>query len=157
MTASKVASATALLLVLYATAPALQAEDTVLPNEVFVLPATALGLDPRPIRERNGTLEMDSWNRRWKISLAPMLASQALDAASSYGLRERNSLLAGSDGRFGMQAVAIKFGVTAGILGLEYLVVRKFPRSAKLFTIVNWTAAGATTGLAVHNYRLPGR
>jgi hypothetical protein len=36
-------------------------------------------------------------------------------------------------------------------------MVRKFPRSAKFFTVVNWTTAGATTGLAIHNYSLPGR
>jgi hypothetical protein len=94
------------------------------------------------------------WRRQWAISLAPLFASEALDAASSYGMRELNPLLAGSNGGFGMKATAIKFGVVGALAGAEYFVVRKHPASAKLFTIVNWVAAGATTGLAVHNYGL---
>ncbi|SRR5258708_39219841 len=97
------------------------------------------------------------WRGRWTISLAPLVAAQALDAASSYGLRELNPLLQSPNGGFGAKAVSIKFGAIAGLVGAEYLVVRKYPRSAKLFAIVNWTTAGATAGLAVHNYRLPGR
>ncbi len=94
------------------------------------------------------------WRRQWAISLAPLFASQALDAASSYGMRELNPLLAGSNGGFGMKATAIKFGVIGALAAAEYLVVTKHPASAKFFTIVNWATAGGTTGLAVHNYRL---
>jgi len=94
------------------------------------------------------------WRRQWAISLAPLWASEALDAASSYGLREQNPLLAGSNGSFGMKAAGIKFGVVGALVGGEYLLVRKHPASAKFFTIVNWVTAGATTGLAVHNFRL---
>lgn len=98
-----------------------------------------------------------NWQKRWAISLAPLIASEALDASSSYGLRELNPVLAQPDGRFGMKAAGIKFGVIGGLVGVEYLLVRKFPRSAKFFTVINWTTAGATTGLAIHNYTLPGR
>ena len=94
------------------------------------------------------------WRRQWAISLAPLFASEALDAASSYGLRELNPLLAGSNGGFGMKATAIKFGVVGALAGAEYLIVRKHPVSAKYFTIVNWVTAGATSGLAVHNFGL---
>lgn len=98
-----------------------------------------------------------SWRKKWAISLAPLLVSESLDAASSYGLRELNPMLAQPDGRFGMKAAGIKFGVVGGLIGVEYLLVRKYPRSAKFFTVINWTTAGATTGLAIHNYTLPGR
>lgn len=98
-----------------------------------------------------------NWPKKWAISLAPLVASQALDAASSYGLRELNPMLAQPDGRFGMKAAGVKFGVVGGLIGVEYLLVRKYPRSAKFFTVINWTTAGATTGLAIHNYSLPGR
>jgi hypothetical protein len=98
-----------------------------------------------------------SWQKKWAISLAPLVASEALDAASSYGLRELNPVLAQPDGRFGMKAAGVKFGVIGGLIGVEYLLVRKYPRSAKFFTVINWTTAGATTGLAIHNYTLPGR
>jgi hypothetical protein len=94
------------------------------------------------------------WRRQWSISLAPLFASEALDAASSYGMRELNPLLAGSNGGFGMKATAIKFGVVGALAGGEYFIVRKHPASAKFFTIVNWVTAGATTGLAVHNFGL---
>lgn len=96
-----------------------------------------------------------NWQKKWAISLAPLLASEALDAASSYGLRELNPMLAQSDGRFGMKAAGVKFGVVGGLIGVEYLLVKKYPRSAKFFTVINWTTAGATTGLAIHNYSLP--
>lgn len=107
--------------------------------------------------ERGGSQSSASnakWRRQWAISLAPLLASQALDAASSYGMRELNPLLASSDGGFGMKAASIKFGVVGALAATEYFVVRKYPRSAKVFTVVNWTAAGATSALAVHNYSL---
>jgi hypothetical protein len=94
------------------------------------------------------------WHRQWAISLAPLFASEALDAASSYGMRELNPLLAGSNGGFGTKASVIKFGVVGVLAGAEYFVVRKRPASAKFFTIVNWVTAGATTGLAVHNFGL---
>jgi hypothetical protein len=94
------------------------------------------------------------WRRQWAISLAPLFASQALDAASSYGMRELNPLLAGPDGGFGTKATALKFGAIGALTGVEYFLVRKYPRSAKIFTIVNWTTSGATAALAVHNYRL---
>lgn len=122
---------------------------------------------PRPIGQLSGNEFMAApggieragirdtrWRRQWAISLAPLFATEALDAASSYGMRELNPLLAGSNGGFGIKATAIKFGVIGGLAGAEYLVIRKRPATAKFFTIVNWVTAGATTGLAVHNYGL---
>jgi len=94
------------------------------------------------------------WRRQWDIRLVPLFASQALDAARSYGMSELNPLLAGSNGGFGRKATTIKFGVVGALAGAEYFVVRKHPASAKFFTIANWVTAGATTGLAVHNFGL---
>jgi hypothetical protein len=90
----------------------------------------------------------------WKWSLAPVLASQALDATSSYGMRELNPVLAGSGGRFGMQFTSIKLGVTGALLGVEYLIVRAHPGSARVFTKLNWAAAALTFGVAAHNYAI---
>ena len=140
----------ALALCALASAPALRAADALaapaLPGGRFSI--DSLSSDrPAP----------NPWQKRWAISLAPLAASQALDAASSYGMRELNPALAGPDGRFGMKAAGVKFGVVGGLIGVEYLLVKKFPRSAKFFTVVNWTTAGATTGLAIHNYSLPRR
>ena len=107
---------------------------------------------PRPSLEQ---LSRDtSGYRAWKFSLAPLLASQALDSASSYGLRELNPALAGSDGRFGMKAAGLKFGVAGAIVGLEYLIVKKHPRAARVISKLNWSGAVVTTGFAAHNFAI---
>jgi hypothetical protein len=92
--------------------------------------------------------------KRWKFSLAPVFASQALDVTSSYGMRELNPMLASSDGRFGAKGAGIKLGATAGLLGVEYLLVRKYPRSARVFTKINWSVSIVTTGFAAHNFAI---
>jgi hypothetical protein len=90
----------------------------------------------------------------WKISLAPLVASQALDITSSYGMRELNPLLAGPQGQFDAQSAVLKLGVTAGLIGVEYLILKAHPKSARLFTKLNWGAAALTTGFAVHNFSI---
>jgi len=90
----------------------------------------------------------------WKVSLAPLVASQALDITSSYGMRELNPLLAGPQGEFGARSAMLKVGVTAGLIGVEYLIVRAHPGAARMFTKLNWGAAALTTGFAVHNFSI---
>lgn len=92
--------------------------------------------------------------RSWKISLAPLVGSQALDAASSYGMRELNPLLASPDGGFEMKGAVIKLSVTGAVVGVEYLIVRKYPRSARVISKLNWTSGIVTTGFAIHNYAI---
>ncbi len=91
---------------------------------------------------------------RWEISLAPLVASQALDTASSWGMRELNPVLAQSNGGFGAGSAALKFGATGALIGIEYLVIRKSPRAARMFEKVNWSGAVLTTGFAIHNYAI---
>jgi hypothetical protein len=98
--------------------------------------------------------EQQSAYRAWKRSLIPVLASQALDTASSYGMRELNPLLADSSGRFGAKAAGIKFGSTAAILLVEYWIVRKHPGAARVLTKLNWSGAAVTSGLAAHNFAI---
>jgi len=92
--------------------------------------------------------------RAWKFSLAPVIASQVLDVVSSYGMRELNPMLAGPDGRFGARGTGIKLGANAAILGIEYLIVRKHPRAARILSRVNWSVSIVTTGFAVHNFAI---
>ncbi len=106
--------------------------------------AADLATTPDPTR--------DALKRSWERSLIPLVASQSLDAASSYGYRELNPALAGSNGEFGMRATAIKFAVVGAVIGGEYLLIRKSPRAARLFQKLNWTSAAVTSGLAVHNF-----
>lgn len=108
----------------------------------------------RSVAEITRTEAQSSAYRSWKISLAPVLASQTLDVASSYGMRELNPVLAGADGRFGAKASIVKLGVVGAVMGLEYLLVRKHPGSARILSKLNWTSAVVTTGFAAHNYAI---
>jgi len=92
--------------------------------------------------------------RAWKRSLIPVMASQALDIASSYGMRELNPALADGSGRFGARAAGMKIGATAAILGVEYLIVRHHPAAARVLSKLNWTGSVVTSGFAVHNYAI---
>jgi hypothetical protein len=92
--------------------------------------------------------------RRWKMSVVPVFASQTLDVTSSYGMRELNPMLASSDGRFGAKGAGIKLGSTAATVGLEYLILRKYPRAARVFTKINWSLSIVTTGFAAHNFSI---
>lgn len=100
------------------------------------------------------TPEQLSAYRAWKRSVIPVVASQALDVASSYGLRELNPLLADSSGRFGPKAASIKLGATAGALGLEYWIARQHPRAARAMSMINWSSSVLTSTFAVHNFAI---
>ncbi|MEO8097073.1 MAG: hypothetical protein ABI811_05185 [Acidobacteriota bacterium] len=92
--------------------------------------------------------------RAWKRSLVPVVATQGLDIASSYGMRELNPMLAGRDGRFGGKAASIKIGSTAAAIGIEYLLVKKWPGAARMFAKLNWGSSAVTGALAAHNYAI---
>jgi hypothetical protein len=69
-------------------------------------------------------------------------------------MRELNPVLAGGDGRFGAQAATVKLGVVGVFAGVQYLIVRKFPRTASAFAKINWAGAALTSSFAVHNYAI---
>jgi len=124
---------------------------------LFGFTSAAFAGDPLfPVHERSAeSMVRDAHSfRAWKISLAPVIAGQALDAGSSYGMRELNPMLAGADGRFGMKATGIKIGGYAAILGLEYLLIRKHPGSARIFSKLNWSVGIVTSGFAAHNFAI---
>ena len=90
----------------------------------------------------------------WKLRLAPLVASQGLDIASSYGMRELNPVLAGSRGEFGVKATLVKVGVTAAFIGVEYAIVKAHPGAARVLSKMNWSGAALTTGFAAHNFSI---
>ena len=92
--------------------------------------------------------------RSGKISIAPLVASQVLDVTSLYGTREMNPLLASPNGGFEEKGAVIKLGVTWAVVGIEYLIVRKYPRSKRVISKLNWTTGIVTTGFAIHNYAI---
>jgi hypothetical protein len=89
--------------------------------------------------------------KSWKWSLVPLFASHAMDAGSSWGHVERNSLLAGPDGRFGAKAAGIKFGAVGAAVIAEYFLMKRHPKLAKMIVQANYGNAALTSGLAVHN------
>ena len=56
-----------------------------------------------------------------------------------------------------MQGALIKLGIQGGIVGIEYLVLRRRP-SKQLFravSIINFGDAAVTGAIAAHNYGIP--
>ena len=122
-------------------------------------PASAADVTPviQPVTMESAArraADQTSMRYRWKLSVAPVFASQALDVTSSYGMRELNPMLASSDGRFGAKGAGIKLGSTAAMVGLEYWILRKHPRAARIFTKINWSVSIVTTGFAAHNFAI---
>ena len=68
----------------------------------------------------------------WWISIPVLVAASALDAHSSWGKPEGNALLRGSGGRFDGKSLSIKLGISAGIVGGEYMLARRFKEDERL-------------------------
>lgn len=90
---------------------------------------------------------------QWRYSAAALGAASVADAHSSWNRVERNPILADSQGRFSHRGVAVKGGLMAANIGVQYLLVRKWPSLARPLSYVNFSAAGITAGVAGRNYR----
>lgn len=107
-------------------------------TSALALPLIAAEPDPRP----------------WRYSVAALTAASVADAHSSWGHAERNPILAGADGRFGARGVAIKCGLVAAVVGVQYIALRRWPRLGRRLAVINFSAAGATAGAAARNYSM---
>ena len=111
------------------------------------------GLAPHIAPVQNSVRKIDNGlPTSWKLSLLPVVAAHSLDIASSWGHIENNRVLAGPDQRFGMQSAMIKVGIVGVAAVVEYLVLRRNPKMAKLFTRANYINSLFTGGIAVRNY-----
>lgn len=128
-----------LVLFIAALSPALRAADNSLPMATESVDAAAA---------------RQSAMRHWEISLAPLVASQALDVSSSWGMRELNPILAQPNGGFGAKSAVLKLGVVGAFVGVEYMFAKKSPRAARLFEKLNWSGAALTSAFAIHNYAI---
>ncbi|HET8550561.1 MAG TPA: hypothetical protein VFL57_21265 [Bryobacteraceae bacterium] len=120
--------------------------------------AAALGFAQRntSFETRPDTLQPEL--RLWKVSVAALAGASALDVASSWGkCCEANTFLASPDRNFGARGLAIKSGTLSGQILLQYLLVRRNPKLSKVLGIINFTGAGAITGVAIRNYGIPQR
>ncbi len=94
-----------------------------------------------------------SANRLWIASMISAVAGTSLDAASSWGLREGNGLLASPNGQFGAKGLALKAGLAAGIL-VPQLCLRKRRGLKRAFTVGNFAQAALFTSVSVHNFQV---
>jgi hypothetical protein len=121
-------------------------------NEVnSALPAsdatpTASGGSIAHIEDRHDRL----WDRLWIASLGAAVAGTSLDAASSWGKMERNSLLASSNGTFGGRGIAIKAGL-AGAMIIPQICLRKHKEYRAAFVMGNFGEASIFSAAAAHN------
>lgn len=125
--------------------------DTFAQDLVAPAPQSFLAAAQQPMTER---IASQKSYRAWQLSLAPVIASQALDVYSSQGLRELNPALAGPDHRLDAQSALLKLGVAGALIGVEYLIVRKHPGAAKLLWKLNIASAAVTGAVAAHNFSI---
>lgn len=87
----------------------------------------------------------------WKISAMLTAAAAAADAHSSWGRMELNPVLRSSNGRFGLQGIAIKSLVTGGSIGAQYILLRRNPKAEKYGVAINMLMAGIMGTAATTN------
>jgi hypothetical protein len=90
----------------------------------------------------------------WRASLAALATANTLDVQSSWGKHELNPALAAPGATFGRENALIKLGMVGTLVGVEFLITRHRP-SARLYRalgVINFGAAAAVGGTAIHNY-----
>ncbi len=125
----------------------LQAGESSAPESI---PATVVRPDNKEYRKQLNL---------WRASVAALLTGNVMDATSSWGKRELNPMLSGTEGQFGKGGALLKLGVAGGVVVVEYLVLRHRPyRSlAKGLAWINFGDAAVTGGMASRNFDISGR
>ena len=97
----------------------------------------------------------------WRASAITLAGGNAFDFASSValngvsGVHETNGLYSTPDGHFATgQGLGIKIGLTAAFLVPEYFLIRRFPKLAKPFAVLNFGVGGAGIWAGAHNLSL---
>jgi hypothetical protein len=89
-------------------------------------------------------------NHLWIASMVAMAGASGMDAATSWGKLEGNSLLASPDGRFGARGVSIKVGIAAGVI-IPQILFRRHKDLRMAFSVGNFAQAAIFGGIAIHN------
>ncbi len=99
--------------------------------------------------------------RVWRVSVLTFVAANAFDYASSAalrgtpGLHEANVLEANANGQYALgRGAAFKIGATCAVVVPEYLLIRKYPKMAKLFSYINFGSSAAPIWAGSHNLSL---
>ena len=95
----------------------------------------------------------DHAQRNWNISVAFLVGANTMDTLSSRGAMESNPLL--GRGQFGGRQIAIKSGITAGVILAERMILRKHPETRNFWTWANYGTGAAISAVAVRNWNQP--
>jgi hypothetical protein len=103
----------------------------------------------------------------WSISVTQMMAGASFDAWSSHRMNslvarglvhENNSLFADTHGYYvPSRALPITYGTYTGMAIGEYLLIRKFPKLARTFSVVNFGISGIGFSSGLRNIALYNR
>ena len=84
------------------------------------------------------------WKKGWMASAAGLAAASLVDAWSSIGRYESNPFLRNRQGQFAAgKGIAMKAGMTGGMVVIQGMLARKRPEMYKPYSLVNVGAAGA--------------
>lgn len=93
--------------------------------------------------------------RLYRLSVAAVIAANAVDSASSWGKYERNGVIAGEGGVFDQRSLLLKAGVLVAVVATQHFLCRGGTGKArKIAAIMNFTTAAAYGAVAMHNYQL---
>jgi hypothetical protein len=123
------------------------AANMVAPAATIAIPRPKIDM-PVKVRSR--------WITAWEASVAFHGAGSAFDAFTSYhrGPYESNVLLSDPNGQFGNKAVMIKMGAFGAITAAQWVVVRKWPHTAKFFVPFNAGMGGMYFLIGRHNQQI---
>ncbi len=119
--------------------------DDVSANPYSAVPKTTIATDENPHDKL--------MNRLWIASIFAAVGGTSLDAATSWGKVEENSLLASSNGTFGAKGLGIKAGLAAAVI-IPQICLRKHKELKGVFAFGNFAEAGIFAGTAVHNLQM---
>ena len=119
------------------------------------MPAVAEGPAALPVEPQRQT--QPGGKTLWRVSVATLAAANVIDARSSWGKRELNPNLSGSDARFGREGALIKMGIVGGLFVVESLVLRHRPTSRfyRGVALVNFGSSAVTGATAIRNFGVP--
>src|SRR5579872_3475421 len=96
--------------------------------------------------------EFQHHSKLWKVSAGLLAAVTVADMQSSVGRQEENPLLASRSGQFSGSGIAIKSLLVGGMIGGQWLLLRKNPQTSKYAAAANFAAAALTGTIVVHNH-----
>ena len=96
----------------------------------------------------------DSGKKWFVASLAAWNAANLADVASSLRKSELNPLLSSGQGTFTASSAARKLAMEGVLELVEFRLVHQRPKALKKVALLNFVAAAAISGVAIHNFHV---